>query len=255
VVAHVLGWARAWAPWMPQGETREIAERVARDPQKFTADVLAWRLRLSMVERTELKITTIGAFDCSKSDRAAERKRKKNEAKRIKRAQNSSGRPRGRPRKTGTKNAGTAVDAYAVPAFNDHGDAAPADAICQTPKSPDGATKPPADAVCTPQKSIGSRVGGFAPVDNSSQQSRSFKTRFPSAMRLNKEMRAFALEAGFTPDQIQTMFEMYRDLNIAQRTYSIDWTECWFKWVNRQATIVNAQYARDRARAYWESRS
>jgi hypothetical protein len=73
--------------------------------------------QISMVERTELKVTTIGAFDCSKSDRAEERRRKKNEAKRIRRAQNSTGRARGRPRKTGIKNAGTPVDAYAVPAF------------------------------------------------------------------------------------------------------------------------------------------
>ena len=120
VLGHVIAWARAWAPWMSQGEARQIADRVAAAPQKFTADVLGWRLRLSMVERTELKITTIGAFDCSKSERAQERRRKNNEAKRNKRAENSSGRSRGRPRKMGTINAGTAVkEDIAVPAFSD----------------------------------------------------------------------------------------------------------------------------------------
>ena len=82
--------------------------------------VLAWRLRLSMAQRTELKIVTIGAFDCSKSERVELRKIRDREAKRVKRAKNKSVRPRGRPRKTGAKNASTAVKvSIAVDAFSD----------------------------------------------------------------------------------------------------------------------------------------
>ncbi len=102
VIANVVGWARAWAPWLPEDKARQLAERVAAEPRKFTADALAWRLRLSMAERTALKVTTIGAFDVSKAQRAEERKRKDREAKR---AAARSGRPRGRPK----KNASTAV--------------------------------------------------------------------------------------------------------------------------------------------------
>ncbi|MBR0797361.1 hypothetical protein JQ615_18395 [Bradyrhizobium jicamae] len=99
VVTHIVAWARSWAPWLPQDKAKHLAERVAADPRKFTADALAWRLRLSMAERTALKITTIGAFDVSKAEREEERKRKRREAERARRAKARSGMARGRPGK------------------------------------------------------------------------------------------------------------------------------------------------------------
>ena len=95
---HVICWARAWAPWMPQHEAEGLADEVAADPHKFTADALAWRLRLSMAERTALKIKTIGAFDVTKTEREAIRKEKKRERERARRARQSTGRPPGRPK-------------------------------------------------------------------------------------------------------------------------------------------------------------
>ena len=56
------------------------------------------RLRLTDTERTELRITTIGAFDFGKAERAERRKIKQREAARIRRAKRSSGKPRGRPK-------------------------------------------------------------------------------------------------------------------------------------------------------------
>ena len=99
VIKHIMSWARAWAPWMPSAEVERLAERVAAEPRKWTADVLAWRLRLSWVERTELRITTIGAFDMNKAERETERKRRRAETERARRAKRSTGRPRGRPKK------------------------------------------------------------------------------------------------------------------------------------------------------------
>ncbi|QIG91974.1 hypothetical protein [Bradyrhizobium sp. 6(2017)] len=99
VATHIVAWARSWAPWLPQDKAKQLAERVAAEPRKFTADALAWRLRLSMAERTALKITTIGAFDVSKAEREEERKRKRREAERARRAKARSGAARGRPRK------------------------------------------------------------------------------------------------------------------------------------------------------------
>jgi hypothetical protein len=98
VIEHIVDWARAWAPWMPSAEAERLAERVAAKPRKWTADTLAWRLRLSMAERTELGITTIGAFDVSKAEREVQRKQKRKEAERARRAKRSTGRPRGRPK-------------------------------------------------------------------------------------------------------------------------------------------------------------
>jgi len=99
VIAHILAWARAWAPWLSSDQAERVAERVASEPRKFTADALAWRLRLSMAERTALKITTIGAFDMSKVEREAIQKERKRDRERARRAKRSTGRPRGRPRK------------------------------------------------------------------------------------------------------------------------------------------------------------
>src|SRR5437588_2382137 len=99
VTDHIVAWARAWAPWVRQHEAERLAARVAAEPRKFTADALAWRLRLSMTERTTLKITTIGAFDMSKAERDAIQKARKRDRERARRAKRSTGKLRGRPRK------------------------------------------------------------------------------------------------------------------------------------------------------------
>jgi hypothetical protein len=53
------------------------------------------------------------------------------------------------------------------------------------------------------------------------------------------------------PEKIERMFEMFRDFN--QRTYSVDWRECWFNWVDREASIVNEQCDRQRRQAWRRS--
>jgi hypothetical protein len=106
VIEHIVNWARCWAPWISDAEAKQIAERVAAAPTKFTADRLAWRLGLTVADRTPLKITTIGATDCGKAERAEIRKAKDRDRKRAKRAAQRTGKPRGRP----IKNASAAED-------------------------------------------------------------------------------------------------------------------------------------------------
>ena len=105
VVEHIVAWARAWAPWMPPEEAERIAEQVAAEPRKWTADALAWLLRLTAAERAMLKITTIGAFDMDKAERAEQRKIKRRAAEKERRARKAKAAGRapgenGRPIKT-----------------------------------------------------------------------------------------------------------------------------------------------------------
>ena len=69
VVTRIVEWAAMWAPTFSADKVAERAELVAAKPIKFRADTLAWRLRLTMEERTRLKITSIGAVDVPKEDR------------------------------------------------------------------------------------------------------------------------------------------------------------------------------------------
>jgi hypothetical protein len=275
-------WCDTRAPNVTADLIADVVRQVLTEASKFDSDdELGATLRVSYSERQRLKITTIGSYDVSRTSlaqKASIRKRERNRLSAAKRRRVMGAMPRavyeansltknepwvqlGISRRTYYRRAALAAQTDGGTSPSPHPSFyqqatdlchVKMDATCLTPKSPDGATKPPADAVSTPSKTIWVGVDGAAVVGHSIQQSRSFKTRFPSAMRLSKAMRAFALEAGFTPDEIQRMFEMYRDINIAQRTYSIDWTEVWFNWVNREATIVNARYDRERARAYFE---
>jgi hypothetical protein len=108
-------------------------------------------------------------------------------------------------------------------------------------------TKPPADAVGTPSKSIRlMRVDGAAVVGNSGSERR-LKTRVPTAMRLSRGMKAYALERGFEPDHVGNhMFEVFKLWNLAKRSYSLDWEEVWFRWVDREVNIYNERYDRQR---------
>jgi hypothetical protein len=81
VVGRVVEWAALHAPTISTDRVTALASKVAARPIKWSADKLAWRMRLTMEDRTRLGITTIGAFDVGKKDRpewlaAHHRKRK-----------------------------------------------------------------------------------------------------------------------------------------------------------------------------------
>jgi hypothetical protein len=82
---HIVAWAQLWAPWMTADKAAKLADRVIANPFKFTADVLAWRLHLTQAERHDLGITTIGAIDSSKGQRAQFRKLKRQLAASVRR--------------------------------------------------------------------------------------------------------------------------------------------------------------------------
>lgn len=77
-LAHPLGridkWLGLWCPWMTLAERTAVATAAIMDTKHWTADQLAWRLRLTDADRTALAITTIGAIDCSKRMRTIRRK-------------------------------------------------------------------------------------------------------------------------------------------------------------------------------------
>jgi hypothetical protein len=79
----IANWIDIWAPWLTAGERSQIVPPILANPQRWKADALAWRLRLTRKERTMLGITTIGAIDESKAQRtkrrrALDRQRKEN---------------------------------------------------------------------------------------------------------------------------------------------------------------------------------
>lgn len=71
---HIAHWIEIWAPWLTAAEQREIVPPILANPQRWKADALAWRLRLTKEERTMLAITTIGAVDESKAARTKRRR-------------------------------------------------------------------------------------------------------------------------------------------------------------------------------------
>ena len=66
---RIVKWLEIWAPWMTLKECETITAKAIMHQQHWTADQLAWRLHLTMADRTALAITTIGAIDCSRAER------------------------------------------------------------------------------------------------------------------------------------------------------------------------------------------
>ena len=83
---RITSWLLERAPWVMGAERERLIGEVTSCPLKWSADKLAWKLRLTDADRTELKIRTIGAIDCSREQRAARRKARRNEMMRILRA-------------------------------------------------------------------------------------------------------------------------------------------------------------------------
>ena len=73
------------APWMLPAEVQGLIVTTVTRPRKFTADRLATLLALTDVERTRLRITTIGAIDLTKAERKARRSKRDRERRREER--------------------------------------------------------------------------------------------------------------------------------------------------------------------------
>lgn len=90
---RMKGWLGRWCPWMLPGEAAAVIDIVQANPLRWRADRLARRLGLTMVERTALRIRTIGAIDCSKRQRGIMRRKAARErARRWRAAKKASGR-------------------------------------------------------------------------------------------------------------------------------------------------------------------
>lgn len=96
IVAHHLGgltdaprritsWISVCAPWLPIPERERLISEVSENRLRWSADKLAWKLRLTDADRTRLHITTIGAIDCNSDQRKARRKAKQREYDRLRR--------------------------------------------------------------------------------------------------------------------------------------------------------------------------
>lgn len=71
---RVTAWVDRCAPWLTLASREVLIAEVAAKPLKWSADKLAWKIRLTDAKRTELKIKTIGAIDCNREQRAIRRK-------------------------------------------------------------------------------------------------------------------------------------------------------------------------------------
>jgi len=83
---RIMSWLLSYAPWLEHIERERLISQVVQCPIKWSADKLAWKIRLSDDQRTKLKITTIGAIDCSKEQRAQRRIQRRAELMRELRA-------------------------------------------------------------------------------------------------------------------------------------------------------------------------
>lgn len=86
IMAHHLGalpdaarrissWLMQCTPWLPMAEQERLICEVTECRLRWSADKLAWKLRVTDAERSALHITTIGAIDLTKDQRKARRKR------------------------------------------------------------------------------------------------------------------------------------------------------------------------------------
>jgi hypothetical protein len=69
IIARIVDWAAIWAPSYPTDKVTKCAEEAVAKPRKWKANTLAWKLGLTMEQRTRLKIKTIGAINVKPKDR------------------------------------------------------------------------------------------------------------------------------------------------------------------------------------------
>ncbi len=86
-------WTDTYSPWLDPRDLERLINEVEGCPLKWSADKLAWKLRLTDAKRTELRIRTIGAIDCNKEQRLAKRKAARKERDALRYRQRKSVHP------------------------------------------------------------------------------------------------------------------------------------------------------------------
>jgi hypothetical protein len=71
---RISSWVSDYAPWFSHIAKERLISEVTSCPLKWSADKLAWKIRLTDEQRSRLKIRTIGAIDVTKEQRAERRK-------------------------------------------------------------------------------------------------------------------------------------------------------------------------------------
>lgn len=89
---RITAWLGDRTPWIKGIDRERLVSEVTQCPLKWSADKLAWKIRLTDEQRTRLKITTIGAIDVSKEQRAARRKASQAKLQRALRASRKASR-------------------------------------------------------------------------------------------------------------------------------------------------------------------
>lgn len=84
-------WLDTHAPWLIGRERTALIGEVTDKPRRWRADKLAGLLNLHEAERHALRITTIGAIDMTKTERAKRREERKRSAKKAGRKRQSRG--------------------------------------------------------------------------------------------------------------------------------------------------------------------
>ncbi len=83
----IVSWIALRAPWLTAEEVEAIVAAATAKPRRWRADTLARRLNLTEADRRRLRITTIGAVDLNREQRAAARQVRKRQRDRQRSAE------------------------------------------------------------------------------------------------------------------------------------------------------------------------
>lgn len=82
----LIGWVGHWVPNLDPAEVTAMVEDATRDPRRWKADAIAAMLGVTIAERTQLDIRTIGAIDRPKAMRDKDAKERRRAAGRERKA-------------------------------------------------------------------------------------------------------------------------------------------------------------------------
>lgn len=80
---RISDWLACCAPWLSLASRERLIRDATERPIRWSADKLAWKLRVTAAERTNLDLRTIGCIDMTKEQRAAQAKERRRQRDRI----------------------------------------------------------------------------------------------------------------------------------------------------------------------------
>ena len=96
------------------------------------------------------------------------------------------------------------------------------------------------------EKTSGEKTYRVKESKGKESKEKKYKRKIPDVFPLTNELKKYALEKGIFKNEIDSIFEHFKNHHGAKGTLMLDWNKCWYTWIRNEIKFNAEKYAERR---------